>query len=110
VRRGRHGVEERVQLLVKGLKLDAAQEAWVRQALHDQQEAIRRLMSAPADPEVPRVAVLHAIGTRTTERIRAVLSDEQRKLYGQPLPRGLAVGEGKADVEEWLNALRPRGE
>jgi len=108
-RHRRPNAEDRLQGLVKGLKMDAAQQAEVRRALQAQREAIRRLTSAPADPEVPRVAAIHAITDRTTERIRAVLNDEQKKLYSQPLPHDFAAGEGKPGVEEWLNALRPKG-
>ncbi len=108
-RQGRSSLEDRLQKLVKGLKLDAGQQAGVRRALQAQREEIRKLMNAPADPEAPRVAALHAITDRTTERIRAVLNDEQKKLYTQPLPHGFSAGEGKPGVEEWLNALRAKG-
>jgi hypothetical protein len=102
--RVRSNAEDR---LVKGLKLDRAQEAEVRRALQWRRDAIRRLLDAPVDPDVPRVAAIQAITDRTSERIRAVLSDEQKKLYGQALPRkDLAAAEGKPDVEQWLNALR----
>jgi Tfp pilus assembly protein FimV len=106
---GRANAEARWQELVKGLKLDAAQQAEVRRALQAEREAIRRLLSAPPDPEVPRVAAIHAISDRTAERIRAVLNDEQKKLYGQPLPHDVAAGEGKPGVEAWQKALREKG-
>ncbi len=108
-RRGRPSVEDRFQELVKALKLDAAQQAEVRRALRSQREAIRRLASAPADPEVPRVAAIHAIMDHTSERIRAVLSDEQKKVYSQPLPHDFSTGDGKPSVEEWQKALRQKG-
>jgi hypothetical protein len=95
-----------LQVLVKGLKLTAAQEAEVRQALEAQREAIRRLRSAPADREVSQVAAIQAITSRTAQRIRAVLNDEQRKLYGQPLPDDYSRSQGKPGVDEWLNAVR----
>src|ERR1700682_2120084 len=60
-RHGRPSAEARLQGLVKGLKLDAAQQAEVRRALQAQREAIRRLTSAPADPEVPRGGTNHAM-------------------------------------------------
>jgi cytidylate kinase len=107
-RHRRTNAEDRLQGLVKGLKLDRAQQAEVRRALQAHREAIRRLTSEPADPEVSRVAAIHAITDRTTERIRTVLNDEQKKLYSQPLPHDFAAGEGKPGVEEWLNALRPK--
>jgi len=101
---------DRVEALVKGLQLNEAQEAEVRRALKAQRDALRRLKSAPADPEVPRVAAIHAITSRTTDRIRAVLTDEQRKKYGQAMPGDLATGQGAPTVEEWMGALRARKE
>ena len=91
-------------MIAKGLKLDVEQQAEVRRALQAQNEEIRRVMRGPSDPEVPRVAAIDAITHRTSERIRAVLSDEQRKLYGQRLPEEHGSG-GKRSVQEWLNAL-----
>jgi hypothetical protein len=105
---GRSGPEDRLRRLVKGLKLDAAQEESVRRALEAEQEALLRLASAPADPDVPRVAAIHAITTHTAERIRAVLNDEQKKLFGQPLPRDIPA-QGKPDVRPWLDAMRAKG-
>jgi hypothetical protein len=52
------------------------------------------------------VAAIHAINDRTAARIRAVLNDEQKKLYGQPLPRDVGAGKGKPGVEDWQKALR----
>ncbi len=108
-RTGRPNAEARFQELVKALGLDAAQQAEVRRALQAQREEIRKV-NASADPRVPRVAAIHAIADRTVERIRAVLNDEQKKLYVRPLPPGYGPGEGKPGVEEWLNALRPKVE
>lgn len=105
--RVRSNAEDR---LVKGLKLDRAQEAEVRRALQSRREAIRRLLDAPVDADVSRVAAIQAITDRTSERIRAVLDDEQKRLYGHGLPRKeLAAVEGHPDVEQWLNALRQKG-
>jgi len=108
-RHWRPSAEDRLQGLVKGLKLDRVQQAEVRRALQAQREQIRRLLRQPANPDVSRVAAIHAITDRTTERIRAVLNDQQKKLYSQPLPHDFDASEGKAGVEEWLNAMRPKG-
>ena len=90
--------------LVKGLKLDAAQEAEVRRALQDRRDQLTRLFRQPADPKIPRTAAIRAINDRTANRIRAVLNDEQKKLYLQPLPDDYAPGKGKPGVEEWMKA------
>lgn len=108
-RHGRQGPEARFQALVRGLNLDAAQQEKVRQALQAQHEAIRRLSSAPADPGTSRAVAIHAITNRTMERIRAVLNDDQRKLYSQPMPRDYSPGRGKPGVEEWLSGMKRNG-
>ncbi len=108
-RQGRATSDAGLQRMVKGLKLDPAQQAEVRRALLAQHEALRRLMSAPTDPGVSRVAAIQAINHRTAQRIRAVLREDQRKLYGQPLPPNIASSEGQPGVEDWLGAMRRKG-
>ena len=108
-RQGQPSSQDRMQVLVNGLKLTPAQQAEVRQALEAQRAAIRRLSSAPQSPEVPRVAAIRAITRRTAERIRAVLNDDQRKLYSQPLPDDYSPSQGKPGVDVWLNAMRQKG-
>jgi hypothetical protein len=108
-RRGRSGPEARLRGLVQQLKLDPVQEAKVRRILLVQREALRRAMSAPGEPGVPRVAAIHAITSRTAERIRAVLNEDQRKLYSKPLPADYSSSEGKPGLEEWMNALHSKG-
>ena len=75
-------------------------------ALQAEREEIRRIFERIGQPELPRVAAIHAISIRTAERIRAVLNDEQKKLYSHPLPQDFAAIEGKPSVEEWQSALR----
>ncbi len=99
--------EERLQKLVKGLKLDPTQQTAVRYALEAQREEIRRMALSP-DPGGSRVDELRAINHRTAERIRAVLTDEQKKLFGQAMPIEAGSGEGKRSLEEWLEILRTR--
>jgi hypothetical protein len=108
-RSGRPASEARLRFLAKGLKLDAAQQAAVRRALLAQREALHRLSSGPPDPGVSKVAAIQAINRRTADRIRAVLNDEQRKLYAQPLPQDYVPGEGKPGVAEWLTAMQRKG-
>src|SRR5437016_13704736 len=101
--------EDRFQALAKALKLDAAQQAEVRKTLMARRDQLRRLLGQPADPNVPRTAAIRAINERTAERIRAVLNDDQKKLYSQPLPRDYSPAKGKTGVEEWMNATQPKG-
>jgi hypothetical protein len=99
--------EQRLRRLVQMLKLDAAQQAEVRRALQAHRDAIRRVTSSRTDAELPRVAAIRAITDHTTARIRAILNDEQKKLYREPLPHEPA-GEPRPRVDEWLDRLQPR--
>src|SRR3989454_10130154 len=78
---GRPSAEDRLQGLVKALKLDAAQEAEVRRALQAQRGAIPKLASAPPDPEEPGEVVIHGDTDRTSESVPARLDDGEKKLY-----------------------------
>ncbi len=105
-RRGRATQEQRFQELVKGLKLDAAQQVEVRKALDAYREEVRKLATDSSDKGVSRVSELRAIGERAAERIRSVLTEEQKRLYGQPMPLEAGGAEGRRSLEEWLDVLR----
>jgi hypothetical protein len=104
----RTSIEERTQGLVHGLNLDAAQEVAVRAALASQRENIRKLMSEPAPPGVSRMQAVAALNAAAIERIRLVLSDEQKKKYIQPLQHDGAHDDSKLDVEQWMKAMPPK--
>ncbi len=104
-RRTRVTQEQRFQQLVSGLKLDSEQQVAVREALEAHREEVRQAMLAPSGPGATRVAKLFEINHRTAERIRAVLTEEQRKLFGQPMPIQGGGVEGRRTLEEWLDVL-----
>jgi hypothetical protein len=59
------------------------------------------------DPSVPaavRIAMTQAVSEKTAERIRAVLSDEQRDKYAKAHQRDGQVGAPGGDVQKWMQA------
>jgi hypothetical protein len=49
-----------------------------------------------------RAPATHEIGERTADRIRAMLTEEQRKLYNPPRPS--TPHETPPDVSKWMTA------
>ncbi len=90
------------------LGLDEKQQAELRKLLQSQHEEVRKLWTEQSVPEAYRASALLAINERTEERIRALLTEEQRKQYIQ---RQQPEGPGatpKASLEDWLDATRPK--
>lgn len=94
--------------LAKRLDLDATQTAQVRRLLVLRQSQMRALWSDDAIAADNRVGALKAINERTEAQIRALLTEAQRKGYIQPRPSGSLATDPKPNVQEWLNASRPR--
>jgi hypothetical protein len=95
-------------VFAKRLDLDAVQEARVRRLLVMQQVQIRRLWSDPSIAGDDRIAAVKAINAKTVAQIRALLTEEQKQKYFQPLPAGSPAAEPGPSVADWLHALRPQ--
>jgi hypothetical protein len=100
-----------VQLLTRELALDAKQQDQVRSILQDQREAVVRIWADPNLSPAERGPATRAAEERTADRIRAVLSEDQKKKYIAPQPNqsvsaGLAAGATGSEVEKWLEAVR----
>ncbi len=99
-------LEQRVQLLSHELDLNPEQQEAVRQILRGQREAVRRIWQDPAISPAERAPAVRLVGERTADRIRAVLSEEQKKKYNRPVPDGALSARASADVEGWLRTVR----
>jgi len=94
------GIDETVGRLTRGLGLDAAQQAKLREILWDEQMQVRRMRENPG-AGVDWASTTAMLVGRTKARIRAMLSDEQKKKYPVDVPRdGLAPAQ--ADVQHWM--------
>jgi hypothetical protein len=98
------GIDGEVLRLARGLNLDTAQQSAVRSALVARALGTQRVWNNQAMSAADRIAATHTIDRLTIDRIRAVLSDQQRQLYYPPLPKGgtSAASDGRS-VEDWMN-------
>ena len=86
------------------LDLDASQQATLRSLLLAQRAEVTQVWSDPAVPSAVRVAATRAVSERTAERIRGMLSDEQREKYSKAQQHDSAVGAPGADVQKWMKS------
>lgn len=98
-------LDGRVQLLAKELGLSPAQQGQVKKVLLAQRQQVAALWSDSAVPAALRVSRTQAIGDRTADQIRALLTDVQREKYIKPRVRDTSVGSVGANVESW----KPQG-
>ena len=93
-------LQHRVDVLSKALQLDARQRTQLIAILESQRQEVSRIWSDPKLLPAERTPATHALQERTANQIRAILSDEQRKLYNPPKPEGAAPPA--LNVEEWM--------
>jgi Spy/CpxP family protein refolding chaperone len=99
-------LDARVKLLTTELKLTPQQQQSVRKILEDQRQQVARAWSDTSVPSAVRVKATQAIGDRTADQIRALLTEEQRAKYVKPRQPGTSAAS--ADVEQWMNAAARR--
>ena len=103
-------VRDPAAALAKHLNLDANQLAQVRRLLAIQKVQIRKVWSDPSIDADDRVGAVKAINAKTIGQIRALLTEEQKQKYFQPLPAGSLPAEHGPGVADWMRALRPQTE
>jgi Spy/CpxP family protein refolding chaperone len=99
-------LEQRLQLLTRELKLTPTQQHQVREILLNQRETVSRIWTNPQITPAERAPAVRAITGDTADRIRAILTPEQRDKYSKALPKGQIAAESKPDVQGWLDAVR----
>jgi hypothetical protein len=101
-------LDKRVALLAKELDLSEAQQVAMRKLLLEQREKVARLWNETAIPAQDRIRATQLIGDQTADRIRQLLTEEQRKKYIQPRAKrpDPAPGDQKRSVEEWMQSTR----
>jgi hypothetical protein len=93
-------LQHRVDVLSKALQLDARQRTQLITILESQRQTVSTIWSDPKMLPAERTPATRALQERTANQIRAILSDEQRKLYNPPKPEGDAPPT--PNVEEWM--------
>jgi hypothetical protein len=97
------GIEQRVRLLANALELDAKQQKALRKLLEQQRDDLQKVWNDAAMPAAYRVAATQAVSDQTSDAIRDLLTDEQRKKYKPPRqPHAPPEGLGQRTIEEWM--------
>jgi Spy/CpxP family protein refolding chaperone len=98
-------LEQRVRLLAAELSLDAQQQAQVRRILEDQREQVMRVWNDSSLAAANRVSATRTIGDRSADRIREILTEEQKAKYHKARkPREAGENSASPSVEEWMKA------
>lgn len=98
---------ERVRLLTVELDLTTAQQAALHDLLARQGEAIRRVWLDRTLTEGERGPITGAIGERTADAIRNLLTPKQREKYNPPRPNTTQQqAGGSRDLSKYLDALQ----
>ena len=100
-------LEGRVAIYAQALNLDANQQVRLRALLMLQKDQVQQVWNDTSLTAAARVHATKVIGDATGDRIRAMLTDEQRRKYTPPRPP--KVANDRADmpgVESWMNGMR----
>jgi len=106
--RTRGSLNDRVREMTRALDLNPGQQAKLREILEEQRAQIEKVWNDPAIAPSNRTAVTAKIGGQTSDRIRAMLSDEQKKRYSPPKQAGQRPSSGTPSVEEWMSKTRSK--
>jgi len=106
--RTRGSLNDRVREMTRALDLNAGQQAKLREILEAQRAQIQKVWNDPAIAPSNRTAVTAKIAEQTSDRIRAMLSDDQKKRYNPPKQAEQRPPSGSPSVEEWMSKTRPK--
>lgn len=100
-------IDRNVRRLTRGLDLDAGQQEGLRQILVDQHRQLAELRGNDTAAGTDVAAKTFAIYDQTRERIRGILSDEQKKKYAVDVPRS-ELAPAQADLHHWMDLQEAR--
>jgi hypothetical protein len=101
-------LDRRMTVLTKELKLDSKQQLQIRQILEGQRAAVRAIWSDPSILPPERTAATQAQAEHTGDAIRAVLNDEQQKLYNRSRADNALPPGDKRSVEQWMDSAKAK--
>jgi Spy/CpxP family protein refolding chaperone len=98
-------LDERVEALARMLNLDSRQQASVRELLTRQRMQLTQIWEDAGVPAAYRVHATHMLSEQTSENIRALLNEEQKKKFPQPQPASAAPTDalGGRSIDEWIS-------
>jgi hypothetical protein len=102
-------LNERVRLLTLELDLNESQQAKVHDILVRHGETIRRIWLDRTLTEGQRVPLTSAVGEKTADAIRDVLTPKQREKYNPPRPNTDAQrADATRDLSKWIDAIHQK--
>jgi hypothetical protein len=104
----RQSLDERVELLARYLDLNDEQRSALKKILLENQQEILKMRHAPSRAEGLQMDRFRAIEDKTMERIRAMLTEEQRTKYEPLGVRNPASASQNVSVDDWLKVTRPQ--
>ena len=104
----RASLDDRVKAFATALGLNDAQQAAVKKILEQRQQETLRLRQDASIPGSVRIERLRALQDQTVQRIRLVLTDEQKKKYDPLAVRQAGPAPGQKSVEDWLEVTTPK--
>lgn len=107
-RSGGQRLEVRVKLLTEKLDLDPKQQVEVKRLLERERQQILQVRTNTNRSAVDRALAIQAIGDKTSDQVRAMLNEEQKKKYPAARPPRDAKIAPQADVEHWMQLTRPK--
>jgi hypothetical protein len=97
-------LERRVAVYTRTLGLNANQQAQLRDLLLRQRDEMQRVWNDTTLTAAMRVHASQTISGATANRIRAMLTEQQRKRYNPPpTPHDNLVRADSPSVEYWMN-------
>ena len=101
-------VDDRVKAFATALNLSDAQQVSLKQILEQRHFETLRILQDPSISGSDRIGHLRALQDQTAERIRAILTDEQKKKYNPLAVRERETPPDQKNVEDWLKKPAPK--
>jgi type IV secretory pathway VirB9-like protein len=98
-------LDERLEALARMLNLDSRQQAAVRELLQRQRIQLMQIWDDAGVPAAYRVHATRMLSEQTSENIRALLNEAQKKKFPQPQPARAAPADalGGRSIDEWIS-------
>ena len=106
--RRRPSIDDRVRVFAKNLDLTEAQQTAVKKILEQRQQEALRIRNDSSVSGSVRIERFRALQDNTVERIRAVLSEEQKKKYDPLAVRRRQPASDQRSIEDWLKVTTPK--
>jgi hypothetical protein len=101
-------LDERVRVLARYLDLNEEQKSALKKILVENQQELLNMRRAPAPAETLQMDRFRAIQDKTVEKIRGMLTEEQRKKYEPLGTRNSSAASQSGNVDDWLKQMPPR--